>query len=87
MPLLGLGVDDARGPGSRHALSERNAFALLSGDTESALDPPFPVGLADRGNREPVRRSGLWNNHRADEGYDPPFLDALEVRVDKTRPP
>ena len=57
MPLLWLGVDDAPGPGSRRALIERNAITLLSGDAESALDPPSPGWHGLDSDREPVRRS------------------------------
>ena len=87
MPLLWLGVDDAPGPGSRRALIERNAITLLSGDAESALDPPSPGWHGLDSDREPVRRSGLWNNRHVDESYDPPFLDVLEERVEEIRPP
>ena len=87
MPLLWLGVDDAPGPGSRRALIERNAITLLSGDAESALDPPSPDWHGLDSDREPVRRSGLWNNRHVDESYDPSFLDVLEERVEEIRPP
>ncbi len=82
-----LGVDDAPGPGSRRARIECNAIALLSGDAESALDPPSPGWLGLHSDREPVRRSGLWNNRHTDEGYDPAFLDVLEELVEETQPP
>ena len=59
MPFLWLGVDDAPGPGSQRTLIERNAIALLSGDAESALDPPSPGWLGLHSDREPVRRSGV----------------------------
>ena len=87
MPFLWLGVDDAPGPSSRRTLIERNAIALLSGDAESALDPPSPDWLGLHSDREPVRRSGLWNNRHTDEGYDPAFLDVLEELVEETQPP
>ena len=87
MPFLWLGVDDAPGPSSRRTLIERNAIALLSGDAESALDPPSPGWLGLCSDREPVRRSGLWNNRHTDEGYDPAFLDVLEELVEETQPP
>ena len=86
MPFLWLDVDDAPGPGSRRACIERNAIALLSGYAESVLDPPSPGWLGRHSDREPVRRSGLWNNRHVDENYDPSFLDVLEERVDETQP-
>ena len=87
MPFLWLGVDDTPGPGSRRALIERNAIALLSGDAESAPDPPSPGWLGLHSDREPVRRSGLWNNRHVDESYDPSFLDVLEEQVGAIQPP
>ncbi len=87
MPFLWLGVDDAPGPGSRRALIERNAIALLSGYAESALDPPSPSWLGLHSDRKPVRRSGLWNNRHVDESYDPLFLDVLEELAGETQPP
>ena len=87
MPFLWLGVDDAPGPGSRRARIECNAIALLSGAAESALDPPSPRWLGCHSDREPVRRSGLWNIRHTDEGYDPLFLDVLEDLIGETDPP
>ena len=55
----------------------------------------LPQGVGDavegrhglHSDREPVRRSGLWNNRHVDEGYDPSFLDVTKERVGEIQPP
>ena len=86
MPFLWLSVDDAPGRGSQRGAIERNAIALLSGYREPTPDPPSCGWLGLRGDRDPVRRSGLWNNRHVDETYNPPFLDLLEERIGETQP-
>ena len=86
MPFLWLNVGDSPGPGSRRAMIERNAIALLSGYREPPPDPPSPSWLGHHSAREPVRRSGLWNNRHVDETYDPFFLDVLDEQIGETQP-
>lgn len=82
MPLLWLAIDDPPGPESQRDFIERNAIALLSHAAAPAADPPSGRWLRTFSDHEPVRRSGLWNNHHVEESYDPAFLDAMERLVD-----
>ena len=82
MPLLWLPVDDAPGPESDRDVLERNSIALLSGYHSRAVDSPSLEWLGNSSDREPVRRSGLWNNRHVDAAYDPSFLDLMEVWIE-----
>jgi hypothetical protein len=77
MSLLWLAGEDEPGSASARGHIERNAIALLSNWDKPALDPPSPGWLGLHSMREKVRRSGLWNNHHVEDGYDPTFLDVL----------
>ena len=83
MPFLWLAVDDAPGPDSQRGYVERNSIALLSNFNRKPVDPPSPSWLGRHCNQEHVRRSGLWNVRHVDEGYDPAFLGALSVLINK----
>lgn len=88
MPFLWLSIDDVAGPMSERGLIERNSIALLSNYGRPAIDPPSPGWLGhdcNRGNRERVRQSGLWNNNHVDERYDPNFLEIMWRHVDRMR--
>jgi hypothetical protein len=78
MPFLWLAIEDEAGPASLRGRIERNSIALLSNFDRLPLDPPSPSWLGQHGDRERVRRSGLWNQNHVDENYDPAFLDELE---------
>jgi hypothetical protein len=79
MPFLWLEVDDAPSPASNRGMLERNSIALLSNfGKEPLLDQPSSAWLGKLGDRERVRRSGLWNNSHVDEPYDPAFLASLK---------
>lgn len=82
MPFLWLNVDDRPGPESDRDLIERNSIALLSGYRSPAADTPSPEWLGNSSDREPVRRSGLWNNRHVDAAYDPSFLDLMESWIE-----
>jgi hypothetical protein len=77
MPFLWVAIDDKAGGRSASGIIERNAIALLSKYGKSPLDPASAGWLGYNGNRERVRRSGLWNSNHVDEAYDPAFLDRL----------
>jgi hypothetical protein len=81
MPFLWLPVDDEPGAKSLRGYIERNAIALLSNSGKKPLDPPSANWLGRHGNRELVRKSGLWNQNHVDETYDPTFLDRLEKLI------
>ena len=85
MPLLWLAIDDQPGPESLRGLVERNAIALLSHAATPAADAPSDGWLGAFSDREPVRRSGLWNNNHVEESYDPAFLDVMERLVETCR--
>ncbi len=85
MPLLWLAIDDEPGPESLRGLIERNAIALLSHAAAPAADAPSDGWLGAFSDREPVRRSGLWNNNHVEESYDPAFLDVMERLVEAGR--
>ena len=85
MPFLWLEIGDEPGPSSERGVVERNAIALLSGSREPAADPASSAWLGAFSDREPVRRSGLWNNRHVDERYSPSFLDVVERRVEGVR--
>ena len=89
MPFLWLNVDDEPGPASERDVVEQNAIALLSGggDGRPPIDPPSEDWLGSFSDRDPVRRSGLWNNRHVGDRYDPSFLDVLAERVLATEPP
>ena len=84
MPFLWLAVDDEPDPVSHRGLIERNAIALLSGYAEPGPDAPSTDWLGHLSDRERVRSSGLWNNNRVDEDYDPSFLDVAARRIDSS---
>lgn len=84
MPFLWLNVADAPGPESERDLIERNSIALLSGYRSRAADSPSPEWLGNSSDREPVRRSGLWNNRHVDAAYDPSFLDLMEAWIESS---
>ena len=81
MPFLWLNVGDAPGSESERGVIERNAIALLSGHRE-----PPANWLGRHSDRDPVRRSGLWNNQHVGENWDPSFLDLMEKWIEKTEP-
>ena len=85
MPFLWLDIDDPPGPASQRGLIERNAISLLSHATARASDPPSSRWLGAFSDREPVRSSGLWNNHHVAERYDPSFLDVMSTLVNQWR--
>lgn len=85
MPFLWLDIGDEPGPSSERGLVERNAIALLSGSREPASDSASTAWLGAFSDREPVRRSGLWNNRHVDERYSPSFLDVVARRIDGAR--
>ena len=87
MPFLFLGVEDEPGPESERGFIERNAIALLSAYREASPEPASTVWLGCSSDRERVRLSGLWNNNHVDDGYDPSFLDLMEMRVDQATSP
>jgi len=81
MPLVWLSIGDEPGPESLRGKIERNSIALLSNFNKAPLDWPSPLWLGHHCNRERVRASGLWNQNRVDECYDPDFLEDLEQLV------
>lgn len=81
MPFLWLNVGDAPGSESERGVIERNAIALLSDHRE-----PPANWLGRHSDRDPVRRSGLWNNQHVGENWDPSFLDLMEKWIEKTEP-
>jgi len=81
MPFLWLNVSDSPGPESERGVIERNAIALLSGRRESATN-----WLGRHSDRDPVRRSGLWNNRHVDESWDSSFFELMEKWIEKTEP-
>ena len=84
MPLLWVEVPDDPGRKSIRGLIERNAVALLSNlGRQAAIDPASTGWLGHHCSGEPVRRSGLWNNHHVIQDYDPQFLDVLAHFVAK----
>ena len=85
MPLLWLDIGDEPGPSSERGLVERNAIALLSSSREPASDPAAAAWLGAFSDREPVRRSGLWNNQHVNEDYSPSFLDVVARRLEGAR--
>ena len=79
MPLLWLGIDDRPGPGSLRGYIEKNTIALLSHYGRTGINPPPSEGWLGRHcPHEKVRRSGLWNQQRVNDEYDPDFLPAFE---------
>ena len=85
MPFLWLDIGDEPGSSSERGLVERNAIALLSSSREPAADPASTGWLGAFSDREPVRRSGLWNNRHVEERYSPSFLDVVGRRVEGAR--
>jgi hypothetical protein len=85
MPFVWLPVNDEPGPASMRGYVEKNVIALLSNYDKPAIDPPFPVWLGYKCNRDKVRQSGLWNQNHVDEAYDPGFLTAFEELVKDAR--
>lgn len=83
MSLLWLAIGDEAGPTSDRSYIERNSIALLAGEN-GPIDLPSPRWLGRQSNREPIRRSGLWNVNYVDDSYDPRFLDAFEEYVNVT---
>jgi hypothetical protein len=76
LELLFVEVPDDPGRESARSIIERNSIALLSSYIEPAPDQPSPAWLGHLSGREPVRRSGLWNNNHVDEAYNPDFLNS-----------
>ena len=85
LPFLWLDIGDEPGPSSERGFVERNTIALLSSSREPASDPASTAWLGAFSDREPVRRSGLWNNRHVDERYSPSFLDVVAKRVESAR--
>lgn len=86
LPFLFVAADDDAGPSSVRGTIERNSIALLSNYRREAIDGPLPSWLGRCSGRERVRESGLWNNNRVDEAYDPGYLDIVERAVRVTEP-
>ena len=82
MPFLWLDVPDEPGPNSRRGFIERNAIALLSSFKTPAVDRPSPNWLGLNSDRERVRQSGLWNNAHVEQGWNPDFLEEMELRIE-----
>lgn len=83
MNLLWIEVPDAPGPRSMRAFIERNAIALLS-NRLSPLDSPSQDWLGRNSPRVEIRSSGLWNLEHSQKGYDPGFLNELELLVNNS---
>ncbi len=81
MTFIILPIEDLPGPDSLRGVIERNSIALLSGFNHRATDRPGAGWLGAKSGRERVRKSGLWNNNHVDEGYDPAFLEVVEILV------
>jgi len=82
MPFLWL--ETAPGERELRARIEAGAIALLSNSGRVPLDPPSARWLGRSSGREPVRRSGLWNNQHVDEMPPPEFLALFEDAVART---
>lgn len=82
MPFHWLGLEDEPGPDSLRGYIERNSIALLSNFDKSLIDPPSEKWLGRFCDRDPVRKSGLWNSNHVQEQYDQCYLQALEKAVD-----
>ena len=81
MRVVVLPVLDSPGPGSDRGLIERNAIALLSNYSRTALDEPSNTWMGLHSNRKLVRGSGLWNQRHVQEQAAPEFLRAFEGLV------
>ena len=83
MPFLWAKVDGDDGHQKRKYI-EQNAIALLSGRHFASPDIPSNCWLGKYSDKEPVRKSGLWNVNHTKSDYDCAFLSMLEVCVDRT---
>jgi hypothetical protein len=81
MRVLWLAIDDESGPGSRRAYVERNSIALLSNYNKPAFDAPSRGWLGRSCSREPIKKSGLWNQDHVEKTCDGRFLDTLDQMV------
>lgn len=84
MPFLWLEVDDEPSASSLRSYIEKNSIALLSNFGRSAtevLDATSENWLGHYSLREPVNRSGLWNNNYVDKPYDPTFIEVLHRQI------
>jgi hypothetical protein len=86
MPFLWLAVEDSPGPDSLRGMIERNSIALLSNsrNIENPLDPSSTNWLGHFADREPIRRSGVWNVNHGMECYQQGFLDLFNHLVNST---
>lgn len=84
MPFLWVDVSDEAGPTSDRGVIERNAIGLLSAPDSVAADPATEGWLGHHSSRDRVARSGLWNSNHVGEGYDPVFLESLELSISRT---
>lgn len=82
-PILWLAIDDEPSPNSLRGYIERNAIALLSNCNKQPIDPPSSKWLGHSCPRDPVKKSGLWNNNHVTESYDLSFLDTMQSLVSK----
>jgi len=87
MPFLWLSINDEPGSASLRGLIERNSIALLTNQSDGALDSPSSDWLGLHSNRSAVVRSGLWNQRHTDEHYDPAFLDEFSRLIELTKSP
>jgi hypothetical protein len=84
MPFLWLEVEDEPTANSLRSYIEKNSIALLSNfgkTTSEALDVASESWLGLYSGREPVKRSGLWNNNYVDRPYEPRFIEVLQRLV------
>ncbi len=84
MPFLWLSVDDAPSRDSARGYIERNAISLLSNYCAphmKEIDPPSQAWLGKFSLREPVHKSGLWNQRHVKDDYEQTFLDVLENAI------
>jgi hypothetical protein len=78
MPFLWVAVNDKSDKQSDRKIIERNSIGLLSNYNQRAIDPPSNKWLGHYAADAAICKSGLWNVHHVDEGYDPSFLSVLE---------
>ena len=77
MSIVFLPIDDEPGPDSQRGYVARNSVALLSGFTQTPVDPPSMHWLGRWSPCERVSQSGLWKPDHVDDPVDPGFMDVL----------